>query len=91
MNIKKQSKNNLTMKKIIFRNLTNVKFQQLKNAISKWFSNGGEALDIRKITEIRESPFNATGVPKKEVISGGGIASGRTKYHEKFNPKKNKK
>ena len=35
MNIRKQLKNNLTMKKIIFRNLTNVKFQQLKNAISK--------------------------------------------------------
>ena len=60
-------------------------------ASHEWFSKGGEALDIRKITEIRESPFNATGVPKKEVISGGGIASGRTKYHEKFNPKKNKK
>ena len=28
---------------------------------------------------------------KKEVISGDGMASGRTKYHEKFNPKKNKK
>ena len=60
-------------------------------ASHEWFSNGGEALDIRKITEIRKSPFNATGVPKKEVISGGGIGSGRTKYHEKFNPKKNKK
>lgn len=60
-------------------------------ASHEWFSNGGEALDIRKITEIRKSPFNATGVPKKEVISGGGIGSGRTKYHEKFNPKKYKK
>lgn len=60
-------------------------------ASHEWFRNGGEALDIRKITEIRKSPLNATGVPKKEVISGGGIGSGRTKYNEKFNPKKNKK
>lgn len=68
-------------------------------ASHEWFSNGGEALDIRKITEIRESPFNA-GVPKpevKELSNGRKITvpnakgtSGRTAYHKKFNPKKNK-
>lgn len=68
-------------------------------ASHEWFSNGGEALDIRKITEIRKSP--TAGVPKpeiKELSNGRKVAvpkvkgnSGRTSLHEKFNPKKNKK
>lgn len=53
-------------------------------ASHEWFSNGGEALDIRKITAIRESQFSATGV-KTEPTKG---VSGATKYHKKFNPKK---
>ena len=66
-------------------------------ASHEWFSNGGEALDIRKITEIRKSPFNA-GVPTaevKELSNGRKITvptkqgtSGRTSLHKKFNPKK---
>ena len=69
-------------------------------ASHEWFSNGGEALDIRKITEIRKSPFNA-GVPTAEVkelsnwrkitVPTKQGTSGRTSLHKKFNPKKYKK
>lgn len=55
-------------------------------ASHEWFKNGKEeVLNIRKIEEIRKSRFE---IPKKEIISGGGIYSGRTSLHEKFNPKK---